>query len=337
MKILLLRFSSLGDIVMTTAMIRSLRKTYPQAQIDMAVREDFKDLIEFNPHLNQKFYFSRKEGLGALISFAAEIDGKYDVIYDAHRSLRTRYLMPKVRAVQKLYFDKHYLKRSLALTFKLPLLENKRFLEKFVEPLEPLGVKYDGLGPEVFVPPDVEERMVGQYLDKKERRYIGLVPSAQWPGKRWPPERFAGVAKSLLPHHPHQFLIFGGKDDIFCSEIEKALPAHRVQNLQGKLSILECAALLKNCDLVIANDTGLLHVADAVNVPTVAILGPTSGELGCLPFHPLSQIAEKELWCRPCSKNGQAPCIRFTRHCLNDLTVEQVGRLAENILKEVKA
>lgn len=319
---------------MTTAMIRCLRKAYPQGQIDMAIREDFKDLIEFNPHLNQKFYFSRKEGFQALKKFAEEIDGKYDLIYDAHRSLRTRYLMPNVRSVQKAYFDKHYLKRSLALTFKLPLLDNTRFLEKFVEPLKPFGVSYDNQGPEVFVPKEIEERTVGAHLSLKDRKYIGLVPSAQWPGKRWPTERFAGVAKALLADYPHHFLVFGGKEDIFCDEIVKALPAHRVQNLQGKVSILEAAALLKNCEVVVANDTGLLHVADAVNVPTVSILGPTSGELGCLPFHPRARIAEREMWCRPCSKNGQAPCIRLKRHCLLDVTVESVAKLTQEILDE---
>lgn len=338
-KILILRFSSLGDIVMTTAAVRCLRARYPQARIDMIVRQDFLDLIRFNPHLNRAWGLPRRSGWKGLRQLLQDINGVgYDVVYDAHRSLRSRFLMPFIRAKRKFYFKKHYFRRALALTFKLPLLGSKRFLERFVEPLAPLGVVYDGRGPEVFVDDGSEASALAKAgLQDDGVLRIGLIPSAQWVGKRWPAEKFRAVTERIVKNTSFQVVVFGGREDTFCTEIAAGFPAERVVNTQGKLSILESSALLRFCSLVIANDTGLMHVADALGVPSVLIFGPTSGELGCLPHHPLTRVVEHSLWCRPCSKNGQAPCIRSRRWCLDQTTAERVYdetlRLSRSLLK----
>jgi len=150
--ILILRFSSLGDIVMTTAMVRNLRRAFPYARIDMVVRDDYIDLIKHNPHLDKKIALPRDQGIKALYNLLKTLrKSHYDLIYDAHRSLRTRALMPFLKASYKSYFDKHYLKRSLALTFKLSLLQDERFLTRYIKPLESFGVGFDEKGPEVFL------------------------------------------------------------------------------------------------------------------------------------------------------------------------------------------
>ena len=333
MKILVLRFSSLGDIVMTTAMIRCLRKRFPFAQIDMVVRSDFAELIQHNPHLDQKIVLNRGTGAKGLWELYRRLNREtYDVIYDAHLSLRTLLLMPFLKGNRKVYFNKHYVARALALTFKLPLIRGmKRFLERFIDPLESLGVVYDGLGPEVFVPADLVVEAHKTFQLEKYPSLVGIIPSAQWPGKRWPENRFREVLADLLKTTAHSFVIFGGPKDDFCKVIADGLPTARVLNLQGKANLLQAAAVLQKCEYVIANDTGLMHLADAVNVPQVLILGPTSTDLGCAPFHPMSQLAEVALWCRPCSKNGQAPCIRATRRCLSEVSVDSVVSLAHRV------
>jgi lipopolysaccharide heptosyltransferase II len=326
-KILLLRFSSLGDIVMTTAMIRCVRARFPRAQIDMAVREDFLGLIADNPHLDRKLSLSRGSGVRGLLALLKDINReRYDLVYDAHRSLRTLFLMPLIRAGGKRYYRKRYLKRNLALTFKLPFLKGeKRFLEKFVEPLYAEGVRYDGGGPEIFIDTSIDAvaKQKAQLPTTAHRR-IGVIPNAQWQGKRWPLEKFRGLIEKLVKDTSHQVVVFGGPEDTFCEKLVDQMPRDRVFNLQGKLNLRETSAILKTCDLVVANDTGLMHMADALGVPSVLILGPTSGDLGCLPFHPRAQIVERDLWCRPCSKNGQAPCIRGRRICLEEIPVESV-------------
>lgn len=311
---------------MTTAMIRAVRQRFPTARIDFAVREDFLGLVEHNPHLDKVWSIARGEGFTGLISLARKLSREhYDLIYDAHRSLRSRFLMAQVQAKTKIVFPKHYVRRSLALTLKYPKLTDRtRMLERFIEPLHELGVSYDGRGPEfVFT---LEQAISAQTKVTAEpsEKFIGIVPTAQWEGKRWAPARFRQLMEKYLSESNQRILVFGGKRDLFCDDLVKGLPEQRVINLRGKTSLAESAYWLSRCSVVVANDTGLMHLADALGVPTVVIFGPTSGELGCLPYHPLSVNLEPVLWCRPCSKNGEAPCIRGKRLCLDSIQVDDV-------------
>ncbi len=329
-KILVLRFSSLGDILMTTAMLRCLRKRFPLAKIDFAVRDDFKGLLENNPHIDRLWTIRRGSGFTGLWQIGRSLSlENYDLIYDAHRSLRSRFLMSTVGAKLKITYPKHYLARSLALTFKFPRLTNRtRMLERFIEPLLPLGVAYDGLGAE-FVVSEAQKRSAMLSLPEgvttaEAEKFIGIVPCAQWEGKRWPLDRFRKLTERLMSVSPQRILVFGGKSDNFCAELVRKLSADRVINLQGRTTLGESAYWLSRCTVVACNDTGLMHLADSLNIPTVVIFGPTSGELGCLPFHPQAISMEPQLWCRPCSKNGEAPCIRGRRICLESTPVDAV-------------
>ncbi len=331
-KILILRFSSLGDIIMTTAAVRCLRKRFPNAQIDMAVRSDFLPLVEHNPHLNRIWSVDRKGGAASLRKLVRDLNvEKYDAVYDAHGSLRSRLMLPWIHARSKKRFNKHYIRRSLALTFKLPLLDDRRFLEKFIDPIQSWGVQYDGLGPEIALDPKSLERVEIALTAYPKGSRVGLIPSAQWPGKRWAPEKFRELLGRLIDKTDHSFLIFGGPEDTFCQQIAEDFPTQRVLQLQGKLNLPDAIAAVSTCEYVIANDTGLMHVADALGVPSVLIFGPTSAALGCLPYTPQSVLVEKQLWCRPCSKNGQAPCIRGKRVCLEDITPEDVFKASQHL------
>jgi heptosyltransferase-2 len=240
--------------------------------------------------------------------------------------------MPFIKAHYKVYLNKYYLRRSLALTLKIKHLisGSKRMLERYVDPLVPFGVKYDGLGPEIF--PDTTGALPFPVLQNK---WIGIIPSAQWEGKRWPLERFKETIEQLLNRTQECFLIFGGPSDLFCTQLAESLNPDRVVNLQGKLTLEQVFHALTQVKLCIANDTGLMHIADAMNIPNVLIFGPTSADLGCLPFHPESRIIEHSLWCRPCSKNGQAPCIRGKRLCLELTSSEQVTQATLSLLKQL--
>lgn len=335
-KILILRFSSLGDIVMSTPMIRVLRKRYPLAQIDMVVRSEFLDLISENPYLDQKIGLLRLGGMRELFKLLRLLNQEgYDLIYDAHVSLRTIFLMPLLRSRFKAYYKKNYLRRSLLLTFKLPLLKNApRMVEKYVEPLKPFGVEFDKSGPELFLSKQSELSALSK-ISLPLSQLVGIIPSAQWQGKRWPKEYFRELLIRLVENTHDHYIVFGGKEDHFCSFIADGLPQNRVFNAQGKFSIAESAQVLKRCKFVIANDTGLMHVADAVRVPSVLILGPTSKEMGCLPYTLKSRVIENEMWCRPCSKNGEAPCIRLKRHCLHEIKPDRVLSEAHLLAREL--
>ncbi len=316
---------------MATAMIRCLRRAFPHARIDMAVRSDFAELLGNNPHLDRIHTIDRSAGVLGLWRLYRELSReRYDLVYDAHFSIRSIILSTFLGATKTIRFEKNYVRRSLALTFKLPLLAQiDRMLVRYIDPLKSLGVGFDNVGPELFLAPDVTQ------VPTQVPGTIGLIPSAQWPGKRYSQSNFRRLLDLIVSRTSWKVIVFGGTQDHFCTDIVSGFSTDRVTNTQGTLGITGAARELKKCAFVIANDTGLMHMADALSIPSLVILGPTSKEMGCLPFHPKSRVAERrDLWCRPCSKNGQAPCIRGHRHCLDidpQLILQTALQMAEAV------
>lgn len=333
MKILILRFSSLGDIAMATALPRVLRKKFPGATIDMLVREDFKDLIEYNPYLTNKLYLSRGAGFSGLFKLTKQIrQNNYDLIIDSHRSLRSFFICLFTSEVPKTYFNKRTIKRLLLIFLKINLFRKVDFqMVEYIKPLEQYGIRYDEKGTEIFIPDIIRERTKDLLIKKipgfKKKKLIGLVPSAQWPGKRWPSIYFDKLAGMIVDKLDADVLIVGGKNDVFCAEIAKN--HKRVYSFAGELDILGSAIALSECDVIVSNDTGMMHVAEAVGKDVIGIMGPTSYEFACYPYRKGSRVVELNMWCRPCSKNGQGLCIRWgKRPCLNkikpDIVFEQL-------------
>ena len=198
---------------------------------------------------------------------------------------------------------------------------------EYLKPLASLGISYDGLGTQIFVPDKVKNK-VDQILrskmpDMDKKILIGIVPSAQWPGKRWPSSNFKELAGMIAEKFNADIMVIGGKNDKFCDDI--AAVDTRVHSFAGQLSMIGSAAALSFCDLVVSNDTGMMHVAEAVDTDVIGIMGPTSYEFGCYPFRETSRVVELDMWCRPCSKNGRGPCIRWgQRPCLNNISPDMV-------------
>jgi ADP-heptose:LPS heptosyltransferase len=160
------------------------------------------------------------------------------------------------------------------------------------------------------------------------RPWIVLAPSAAWPMKRWPIEHWQSLVATL---NDASFLLLGGPEDTFLSEIQQKAPGRTI-NLAGRLNLSQSSALLKQADLVIANDTGLLHVADQLERPTLALIGPTAFGY---PSHNSSQVLEIELSCKPCSKDGRGRCINaLYQRCLVDLKPEAIVAAAKLKMKE---
>jgi len=328
-RILIIRFSSLGDITMATALPRVLRKKFPEAKIDFAVAEEFKDIIEWNPYLNEKIYLSRSKGLTELIRVTKEIRKRnYDIIIDAHRSIRSRFICLFTPFIKKIYFNKRLIKRSLLIFFKINFFRKvDPQMVEYIKPLKKIGVEYDGLGTEIIVPDNIRDNvkkvLSSRIKDFGKRKFIGFVPSAHWPGKRWSADHFQDLVGLILKELDVDVVVVGGKKDHFCGDIVKSYD--RAYSFAGEFGIAGSAAVLSMCDLVIANDTGMMHVAEAVGVDVIGIMGPTSYEFGCYPYRSGSRVVELNMWCRPCSKNGKGCCVRHGRRpCLNDITPDMV-------------
>ncbi len=323
LKILILRFSSLGDIVMSTALPRVLKNTFSGSNIHMAVRSDFRDLIEWNNNIDRKIYLEKNEGLRGLVKLIKSIKTeKYDLIIDAHKSMRSSLICLFTPGVRKVYFNKRTLKRLVLIFFKINLFSkiDLQILE-YIKPLKKLGVSYDDKGTKIFLPQDAidkADKILRELINKKNTKIIGMVPGAHWPGKRWPAYKFRCLAGLIEKNMDAIVLIVGAKKDLFCDDIVKGYS--KVFSFAGKLSMIESAAMLSKCDVVISNDTGMMHVAEAVGSDVIGLMGPTSREFGCYPYRETSRVIELKMWCRPCSKNGKGLCIRFgKRPCLNNI------------------
>ncbi|MBN1114454.1 MAG: glycosyltransferase family 9 protein [Oligoflexia bacterium] len=339
MKILILRFSSMGDIAMATALPRVLRNKFPDAVIDMAVRSDFHDLIEWNSYIDNKIYLGRHEGFRGLVRLLNKIHkAKYDLVIDAHRSLRSRFICTFLPIVSKVFFNKRTLKRLALIYFKLNLFKKVDLnMIEYIKPLAKRGVVYDDRGTEIFIPDDVSRKISGLIGQKTSatghKKLIGIVPGAQWPGKRWPVEHFTRLVALINRNVKATIIVIGGPKDTFCNYIAEG--NKNAFAFAGDFSIIESAAALSMCEVVISNDTGMMHVAEAVGTDVIGIMGPTSFEFGCYPYRKNSMVVEKKMWCRPCSKNGWGPCIRFgKRPCLNNITAEEVFAALKTYLAE---
>lgn len=324
MKILVIRFSSLGDIVLSTPVPRVLKKTFPLSQVDMIVRSDFIDLIKNNPYITKKIGFDKGSGIKGLWKLYRKIKTEnYDLIVDIHRSLRSRILCLLLCNVKKVYFNKKYIKRFLLINLKINFMKGTSNILEYIKPLNVFGIEYDFLGTEIFID-DATNKKIDKLVDNlKNKKLIGIVPGAKWPGKRW--NKFNELAKSLSENY--NIVLIGGKSDLNHGIKEK----ENIKSFIGKLSILESAALLSRCDLAITGDTGMMHVSEAVGTDVITIMGSTSSDLGFAPYREKSRVIELDMWCRPCSKNGKGFCLRKgKRPCLTKITVSDVVKLVKD-------
>jgi heptosyltransferase-2 len=269
----------------------------------------------------------RQEGFRGLWSLFKILHAeRWDIIYDAHGSLRSLFLRTLLSAPVKLTVFKRTWQRLFLIVFKRNLLKFIYFKDQLTAPLACyLRRPIKSEPTEIFLSDKEKARVSHLWQLSNERPTVGLVPSAQWEGKRWPLESFRVLVRELVSQN-FNVAIFGGPKDQFAeSLVPPEAHLQQVQNLQGQLTLLESCEGLRRCDLVVANDTGLMHAAEAVGTDVIAILGPTGEQFGFVPFRKRSRVVTHALWCRPCSKNGQGFCIRAGRRsCLKDLPVSAV-------------
>jgi len=342
-KVLVIRFSSMGDILLVTPSIRALRNHFPDAEITMLVRSDFSDLVMRNPHLNRVLTFSRKEGYVGLKSLIQEIERwGPDLIIDLHRSARSQIITSQLNR-PTLTLKKERLKRQL-----LFLLRVNRYgrgfpnqIELALETLKPLGVDSEDIATEMTIGKSALYE-AGEILSRFEQRYegfgalnrpwIALVPSSRWPLKCWPERRFSELLNEIGEKRLANVALLGGAQDEICRRLSQGRE-HFCLDLHGKTSIELAGGILKKSELALSNDTGLMHVAEAVGTDVIAIMGPTTKELGFFPYRKRSRVVEKNLFCRPCTR-GAGKCWRFgSRACLTQISASEVYEVVASALK----
>lgn len=332
-KILLIRFSSFGDVVQTLSVAAALKNRWPEAEVHWVTRSEFEPLIKTHPAVHQVWSLNKRKGLAGLLQLSRALAPlSFTRIYDAHNNLRSWFIGFFLFLAALARFEKPaiLLRRSIRRwkRFLLFQLRVNRFEQPFsgqrdlLEPLEEWGIsKQPPLAPQLFIAPESESK--ARLLTQPSGRFVALAPSAAFSLKRWPFEHWKSLLQLWTTQQPKMhFILLGGPEDTFINDLVAVAP-ERILNLAGKLSLAESAAVIQQSQLLIANDTGLLHVGEQLGHPTIALMGPAPFGFPCR--RETTRILELDLPCRPCSKHGQGPCTNTHYHwCLIGITPEIV-------------
>lgn len=339
-KILIIRMSSIGDILLTTPLLRQLRALYPAAEIDFLVRKEYAQLLQANPHLSRLLTLDVHAG-GALKALKKQIRHHgYDVILDLHRNLRSGYLCAFWNRPPVLKIRKNQLSRFLLVHFKLNLYRRGgdrplHVAEKYLRAAVPLGIDPRDLALEMHLPRAVEESGKSRWLALAAQGYgIVMAPGARHFTKRWPPAYYAELIQQIYKSTGRRTVLVGGPDEReIITEIRRLAGEEITLSLAGEVSLPETFALICHAPCFVSNDSGLMHAAAAGGVPQVALFGSTTEELGFFPLNPAAQVLQNpQLSCRPCSHIGRAACPKGHFRCMKEIRPEEV---VEVILKKL--
>ena len=320
-KILVVRLSSLGDILLTTPLIRSLKNANPKIGIHFLLREEYHNVLINNPHISKLITIKRDESVSKTKDILSQ--NKYDFVIDLQNNLRSRSLTNGLKC-PKFRFKKLSWQKFLLVKFKInKLSEAPPIPERYASEID--GLKLDNDGLDLFTNNKPSISLV------ELTNLIGFCPGSRHYTKMWPKDYYIELGKKLIDYGCN-IVLFGGKDDKeICKEISSSLS--NCTNLCNDNDILHTAADMKMCKAIVCNDSGLMHTACAVKVPVVAIFGSTVKEFGFSPYRSKNLVLEnKLLTCRPCSHIGRGSCPKHHFKCMKEITPQLVYNSLINFL-----
>ena len=326
-KILLIRFSSIGDIVLTTPVVRCLKRQLPEVEVHVLTKSAYRSLYSANPFINKVYELqgNMKELLDQLR------EEQYDFVVDLHknwRSLRVRMAMRCPSAS----FPKLDFQKMLYTKMGIGRLPNVHIVDRYFKAVERLGVHNDGQGLDFFF--NEGDEMHYEDLPESFRDgFVAVVIGGQHATKILPEDKVVEVCEAL----DYPVILVGGREDAARAERIKGKVGSYVGNTCGSLTLGQSASLLKLADAVLTNDTGMMHIAAALRKPIVSVWGNTVPEFGMYPYlpqgmKPATIVENKSLRCRPCDKLGYERCPKGHFNCMNSLDSKEI---AEKIRAEL--
>ncbi len=327
-KILIIRFSSIGDIVLTTPVIRAIKTQMDDVEVHYAVKKQYHSVLEANPYID-KFHLLDNDMNALIKALKAE---KFDFVVDLHNNLRTRKIKSAL-STESAAFSKLNWEKWLVVNFKVNKLPNIHIVDRYLEAAAPLGVKADALGLDYFIP-EKDEVEQDWLPETHQKEYVAFAIGGNHETKKLPIDRIIELCDKI--NKP--IVLLGGKEDeangekisdFFDRKHEKGDYKESLNELGkkalvyngcGKFSINQSASVLKGATYVFTHDTGMMHIAAALKKNIFSIWGNTLPEFGMYPYRTKFTILEnKKLSCRPCSKIGYDKCPKGHFKCMNDI------------------
>ena len=333
MKILVIRFSSIGDIVLTTPVVRCLKQQLG-AEVHFLTKKAFEKIVISNPNIDRVFSIKKRVS-EVMESLKKE---KYDAVIDLHGNFRT--LQVKLQlGVRSATFDKLNFEKWLITNLKINRLPNVHIVDRYLKTIEYLGVKNDGKGLDYFIPEADEINPISDLgfeisavkssdssfiIHHSSLNFVAFVIGAAHATKRLPTEKIIEICNQItLP-----IFLIGGKEDVGRGDLIASKSSSYVKNLCGTLNLNQSASVVRQATKVVTHDTGLMHIAAAFGKDIVSVWGNTIPEFGMTPYLPTagSQMMEvKDVSCRPCSKIGHDSCPKGHFKCMEMMDVLAVA------------
>jgi len=330
-KVLIIRFSSIGDIVLTTPVPRCIKTQFPDMEVHYCTKKAFRTLVENNPYIDK--VYTLESGLKELISkLKAE---NYDFIIDLHRNIRTKLIKLVLRKPSS-SFDKLNYEKWLYVNLRINKLPNVHIVDRYLNAAKPLNVKNDNLGLDYFIP-EKDQVELDWLPFEFHKGFVALVIGATYFTKKLPYEKLIELCDRIAK----PIVLIGGKEDFemgekltrFFEKRESSAPYEEKLTELGKKSVLfnacgkfnlnQSADLIKKATHVFSHDTGMMHVAAAFRKNTFSIWGNTIPQFGMYPYKTKFTIFENnKISCRPCSKLGYHKCPKKHFRCMKDIVFD---------------
>ncbi len=331
MKVLVIRFSSIGDIVLTSPVLRCLKAQVPHIKVHYLTKASFEGVVGANPNIDKCYFL--KDNYDELISSLKK--EKYDYIIDLHKNLRSLRIKQALKC-KSFSFNKLNIQKWLLVNLKINLLPDISIVERYIDTVRQLGVKNDGEGLDYYIPEGLE-------LNNRDipmshwAGYIACVIGGSYNTKKYPVEKWIDFCKKS----PYPIILLGGPDDKEEGDQIAAVDNIKVYNSCGKFSLNESALLVKFSRFVVSNDTGLMHIASALNKNVISLWGNTVPEMGMFPYYGNNNLNKtvsnkfkilevRGLGCRPCSKIGYDKCPRGHFKCMKNINEDGFLKYVEN-------
>lgn len=326
MKFLVIRFSSIGDIVLASPVLRCLKKQIATSEVHFLTKINFKAVTVANPYVDKFFYYD-KDISEVIESLKTE---EYDYVIDLHNNFRSnkvkRSLGVKSYTIDKLNFQKFVLTK-----LHIDIMPKRHITLRSLDTVAHFGVKDDGGGLDYFIP-DEDKVKESDIPTSHHAGYIALVIGASYHTKKLPLQKLIALCSGV----DHPMVLVGGKEDAEIGGAVAEAVGSKVYNACGKFNLNESADLVRRAKLVISHDTGLQYIASAFNKTVLAVWGSTSPKLDVEPYYskaflsaqrepPYENILRKpQLWCQPCSKYGNKKCPLGHFKCMVEMDINYI-------------
>ncbi|MEW6102397.1 MAG: glycosyltransferase family 9 protein [bacterium] len=313
MKILLIRLSSLGDIVLTSSVVSSLKKRFPNSKIFFLAKNEYLKILSLIPGIEEAIPFDKI--FPAIKKIRKE---KFDLVVDLSSNPRTFLISILSGAKRKIFYNKNTLKRWLFL-FHFDLFKEKPHIsERYIKNLKSLGISY--IKPSLTLS-GINKKEILEKFGIEDGLICGIAPESQHKNKIWSIDGYARLIEKISKEFRCQIILFGNENDRELGLKIKSICKAPIKDLIGKTDLIELSCLIERCFLFISPDTGPMHIADSLNIPVVALFGPTTRDFGFFPLRGI--VVEKSLKCRPCSLHGGSKCKEDNK-CMKMISVDDV-------------